>query len=337
LNPGLNVLIGANGAGKSNLIGVFKLLERMLASRLQDHVGAAPDRFLFHGSKLTPELRLQFDFASGAGYECRLKAQWDSLVYTQEAAWGPKRISQQTEQGARKETMLNWDLENEFPDYFGEAIRNALLGLSVHHFHDTSASSPARRTAKLDDNRQLRPDGSNLPAFLHWMQHAHKASFDRLRNHVRLVAPFFDEFQLAPLGMDSRMIKLEWRHRRSEANFDAHDLSDGSLRFICLAALLLQPEPPPVILLDEPELGLHPAAIGILADMLHAATGRVQLLLATQSPQLLDRVQPEDVIVVDHDGHESRVHRLDAQALQHWLEAYRLGEIWQRSAFGGEP
>jgi predicted ATPase len=189
----------------------------------------------------------------------------------------------------------------------------------------------------VDDNRFFRPDAANLPAYLYWLQEKHPVQFRYIEEHTRLVAPFFDRFVLAPLKRNEGKIKLEWRHKGSDAYFDGYSLSDGTLRFICLATLLLQPDPPALILLDEPELGLHPFAIRILAEMLEAASQKVQVILATQSVTLLDNFAPKDIIVAENDGRGSIFKRLDEAELEGWLEDYSIGELWEKNVLGGLP
>ena len=152
-----------------------------------------------------------------------------------------------------------------------------------------------------------------------------------------LVAPFFDSFILAPSQLNERKIKLVWRHKDSDAYFDAYSLSDGTLRFICLATLLLQPNPTELILLDEPELGLHPFAIHILAEMLEAASIPSQILLATQSVTLLNYFAIKDIIVAKKDGRQTAFHRLNEEKLRIWLDEYSLGELWEKNLLGGRP
>jgi len=151
------------------------------------------------------------------------------------------------------------------------------------------------------------------------------------------VAPFFDRFELAPSQLNEKKIKLEWRQKGSDAYFDAYSLSDGTLRFICLATLLPQPNPPALILLDEPELGLHPFAIRILAEMLEAASKRVQVILATQSVTLLNNFEPKDVIVAENDGLKTTFKRLDENKLSMWLEEFSIGDLWEKNVLGGRP
>jgi predicted ATPase len=335
----LNVVIGANGSGKSNLIGAFDLLERVVSRNLQQCVASAPDRFLHHGSKVTKELSLEIVSVRNK-YSFNLRAERDTLVFSNEEA-----------------ALLDGSFTSNYPVPLGKGHLESNLGITddkrskqvlkyvldfaqnlvSYHFHDTSDSSPAKKIADLGDNRILRPDAANLPAFLYWVQERHPAQFRLIEEHIRLVAPFFDRFDLAPSKLNPNKIKLEWRQKGSEAYFDAYSLSDGTLRFICLAALLLQPSMPTLILLDEPELGLHPYAIRILAEMLEAAASKTQILLATQSVTLLDNFDVDNIIVAENDGIKTTFIKPDKGELKSWLEEYSLGELWEKNVLGGRP
>ena len=299
----LNVLIGGNGSGKSNLIGAFKLLERYADGMLDVHVADDPDYFLHHGSKTTHKISLDLTFG-GKTFGITLKPERKTL----------KAV-----------------------DDLPKPVRDAAIKWVVYHFDDMSDQSPAKRIANIDDCRILAHDGGNLPAFLYWMQERHPARLRRLEEHVWLVAPFFERFVLAPHSLNENKIMLEWRQKGSNAKFNAYSLSDGTLRFICLAALLLQPEPPPLILLDEPELGLNPFAINILAEMLESAATRSQVIVATQSVTLLNNFGPNDVIVAEHNGTKTTFKRPDEKKLEGWLEDYSLGELWEKNVLGGGP
>jgi predicted ATPase len=191
----------------------------------------------------------------------------------------------------------------------------------------------------VDDNEYLRVDGSNLAAFLYYLREKHDESYSLIRRTVQRVAPFFDDFTLKPLRLKPDDIKLEWRHKRSDQSFDASSLSDGTLRFIALATLFLQPEEyrPSVILIDEPELGLHPYAIEMLASLIRQASVDTQVIVSTQSSLLLDHFEPEDVLVANRVDGGTQITRLKPEHLSTWLEDYSLGQLWEKNELGGRP
>ena len=196
-----------------------------------------------------------------------------------------------------------------------------------------------KKTANLNDNRYLREDGSNIAPFLYYLREKHENAYSLIRRTVQRVAPFFDDFQLEPQKLNPDKILLEWKHKGSEAYFDATALSDGTLRFIAIATLFLQPEiyRPSVILVDEPELGLHPYAITMLASLAKQASTKTQVIISTQSPLLLDHFSPEDVLVADRVDGGTQFTRLDSKKLGGWLVNYSLGQLWEKNEFGGRP
>jgi predicted ATPase len=219
-------------------------------------------------------------------------------------------------------------------------VRDAVTNWSVFHFHDTSETAPVKAVADLDDNRLLRRDASNLAAYLFMLRETQPTAYAQIVAQVRLAAPFFDDFVLQPSRLNTTKIKLEWRQRGSDAYFDGHSLSDGTLRFICLATLLLQPSLPSLVLIDEPELGLHPFAIQLLAELFREASTRSQLIVATQSVTLLNQLDPEHLIITEHDGARTTAARLSDrltnEQLDEWLHDYAIGELWEKNVLGGD-
>jgi len=183
----------------------------------------------------------------------------------------------------------------------------------------------------------LRSDAANLAAFLYLLRNTYSSHYQRIVETIRLVAPFFDDFVLRPTPENQNKIRLEWREKQSDDYFDASYFSDGTLRFICLATLLLQPQLPSLVIIDEPELGLHPYAINLLADMLHSAATKTQVIVSTQSVPLVNQFLPADVIVVDREDNQSVFHRLKSEKLGEWLDQYGLGELWEKNVIGGRP
>jgi predicted ATPase len=340
----LNVFIGGNGAGKSNLIEVFRFLREIVNQNLAGYTlkkGGA-DSLLYFGRKRSPEMVVQMEFGEGDtvnGYLVYLRdADDDSLLITRDIVFNrrPKNSPDVDEQRDitffSKESKLKTDSQED-------AIQTTkdLEGFHVYHFHDTSDTAAVKSTADVDDNRVLHPQAENLAAFLYWMQQKKPNHFANIQDTLRQIAPFFQEFRLAPSKLNESKIKLEWKEKGSDAYFNASSLSDGTLRFLCLTTLLLQPELPAMVLLDEPELGLHPAAITLLADMLSSAATRTQVIVATQSVTLVNQFEPESVWTVDREDNQSVFRHLSKQDMKAWLDDYGLGELWEKNVLGARP
>lgn len=216
-------------------------------------------------------------------------------------------------------------------------ILNDLQNYRIYHFHDTGPTAAMRRSCEIHDNRFLRPQAENLAAYLYWIQETQPATFEVIEGAVRQIAPFFDNFDLAPLRLKPSTIQLEWKERGSDAYFNAAAMSGGTLRFICLATLLLQPVLPKLILLDEPEIGLHPYAIVYLADMLRSATQHTQLIVATQSATLINQLEPTYVWCVDRVDGASVFRHLQDRDYSDWLDDYALGDLWEKNLLGATP
>ncbi len=319
----LNILIGANGAGKSNFLDAFRFLRAFSEGRYDRFAKKAggAGRLLHFGARTTKQAEMRVSFADTDAYTVKLYGgEGDHILAEDEYIY------------------LGMP---HYPD-MGEERRNTqkrLLSWRVYQFHDTGADSPMKKTCNVDDNRYLRQDGSNLPAFLYLLREKYASEYRMVCKTVRLVAPFFEDFILEPRALNRETIRLEWRHKGSDSYFDADALSDGTLRFTALATLLLQPKElrPDIVLVDEPELGLHPCAIAILAGMFRAVSHQTQIVAATQSPTLIDRFEPEDVLVADRVEGQTRIGRLDSRELGEWLEDYSLGELWEKNHFGGRP
>ena len=208
----------------------------------------------------------------------------------------------------------------------------------MYHFNDTSADSAIRQAQPLRDNLLLKPNGGNLGPFLRHLNERHPPQVTRIVETVRMVAPYFGDFVYRE--DPGERVGLEW-HEAGDPDtvWGQSQLSDGTLRFICLATLLLQPEhmQPQAILIDEPELGLHPYALTILAALLQRASEARPVVVSTQSVDLVNEFQPEDVVVVDRRDGASIFSRLDSDELADWLKDHSLGELWMMNALGGRP
>ena len=223
------------------------------------------------------------------------------------------------------------------PQWRAEYIRSFLKSFTVYHFHDTSLSSPMRQPSRIGDNEYLRHDGSNLAAYLFTLKNTDIKSYNLIEGTIRSIAPYFKEFKLIPNKIMEGFIGLEWEERDTDVYLDATNFSDGTLRFIALATLLLQPTPPKTIIIDEPELGLHPAAINKLGALIRRASNRSQIIIATQSVSVVDCFTPEDIIVVNRRNGQSTFDRLDESMYTNWLSEYSLGEVWEKNIIGGQP
>ncbi|MEB3189720.1 MAG: AAA family ATPase [Snowella sp.] len=333
----LNILIGPNGAGKSNFISFFRLIQQMLEGNLQIYVAkqGGPDVLLHFGRKKTEQIKAELYFGNN-GYKFTLEPTQDNrLMFAQEYFWWNVRGDWDMGAGhfeTKVETQKN---RTRIYDFTVPAMKNWRL----YHFHDTSETAKVKQIHNLNDNSYLRPDASNLAAFLYLLKEQHPTKYQQIVKTIQLVAPFFGNFNLRPTPENHEKIQLEWTEKGEDIPFKAHHLSDGTLRFICLATVLLQPQElqPETILIDEPELGLHPYAINMLAALLRSASKSKQIIISTQSVELLNEFEPEDVIVGDRQEGSTYLHRLDAQALQTWLEEYSLGELWQKNILGGRP
>jgi predicted ATPase len=339
----INVVIGPNGSGKSNFIGVFSFLHAIREGHLQDYVikAGGADKVLHFGSKVTQKIEIHISFEEGVnqyGVELEL-AGADQLRPGTEAVYFWNKVQYPRpyieSPGPRG---LEAGISNPSSKIAGY-VRGHLDRWRLYHFHDTTSSSPMKKTADVNDNRFLRPDGSNLAAYLYFLMLKHQTSYSLIRRTVQRVAPFFDDFLLEPQKLNPNKILMEWRHKGSDAYFDASSLSDGTLRFIALATLFLQPDAyrPSVILVDEPELGLHPYAITMLASLVKQASLKTQVIIATQSPLLLDHFEPKDVLVADRVDGSTQFTRLESATLGTWLEDYSLGQLWEKNEIGGRP
>lgn len=339
----LNVFIGSNGAGKSNFVGVFRFLKEIVNQHLQTYVGTkgGADSLLHFGRKKSPEMSFRLEFGEGNtsnSYEVKLTGTADDnlLIDTERTYYHKKdkypapydrRISNDAkESGLKRENHI--------------CARQVVMDLEsyrIYHFHDTSDTALVKATCDLEDNQHLRPQAENLAAFLYWLQQMKADNYANIRDVIRQIAPFFDDFRLAPSKLNENKIRLEWKEKGSDAYFNATSLSDGTLRFMCLAALLLQPDLPPVILLDEPELGLHPAAVALLAELLESASTKTQVIVATQSVTLVNHFDIDAIWAVDRIEDQSVFKKLDEKDMESWIDGYALGELWEKNLLGARP
>ena len=341
----INVIIGANGSGKSNFISAFAFLHAIREGKLEETVKRAggADELLYYGRKETKSLQIKLSFEDEKNqYEIKLiGTDRNGLVPLTEIAYfwdkdrGYSHPYDEVIPSGETEAGISKNQQRYVPHY----VRQHLAKWRLYHFHDTSASSPLKRTSELNDNRHLRSDGSNIASMLYMFKQKHETSYSRIVNAIRDVAPFFDDFVLEPLELNENGVTLEWKEVGHDKYMSPSAFSDGSLRFIALATLLLQPSAyqPSVILIDEPELGLHPYALSVLASLVRFAANHKQIIISTQSAFLLDNFEPEDVLVADRVDGATQMNRLDSNTLTDWLENYSLGQLWEKAEIGGRP
>lgn len=340
----LNILIGPNGAGKSNFIKFFRLLNELVEKRLQAWVqkrGGA-DRLFTFGIKETPQIFASLLFRHNSyTYEFTLEPTDnggfifvnETVTLLNEAL--NENIEPQKVVLGSGQTESNLTNNSKLEDY---GIKS-LFKLKVFHFHDTNETAGVMRYGSVDDVSYLRTDASNLAAYLYWMKNYHPNHYQKICKIVRLAIPFFDDFVLEPqvINGGNQQIRLLWRQKNSDYPLWPTQLSDGSIRFICLATALLQPHPPSTLIIDEPELGLHPYAITLLGSLIRSVSKQTQLIISTQSVTLLNEFKLEDLIVVEREEGCSVFRRLTASEFEVWLEDYTVGELWQKNVLGGRP
>lgn len=330
----INILIGANGSGKSNFISFFDFLNRLYNRNLKEYIAlkGGENKLLHKGKKITDEISFKMEFNNGAnGYSAKLKSAANGFVFIEENLIY---------------TGNSWDINKyeteacikSSPIYRARYIKEYFEGLRKYHFHDTSINSPFTHDSNiLNDTYYLYENGMNLSAFLCDINQTNKIVYNMIIKTIQSVAPYFSDFFFAP--NNNNYIRLQWKDKYSDVVFGANDLSDGTLRFIALSVLFLQPKLPDTIIIDEPELGLHPSAITKLAAMIKSVADKgCQVIIATQSTDLISYFTPEDIITVDQIDGETKFNRLSSEKLNKWLEDYTIDDLWKRNIIiGGQP
>lgn len=340
----INILLGANGAGKSNIISFFKMLGYMMSGSLQLFVEQAGtnQKFLNYGSQKTPTLCAELRFENSSSYDIYkfslTHAIPDRLIISsEEIEWGSKN---------RKKPLVI-PLESNFKesgliqatDSTSKTIRKILANCKVYQFHDSSVTGPLRQSSTVESAHYLQSEGNNLASFLLYLKHNYEDSYRRIVSYVQLVVPQFRDFYLEP---ERGYVSLKWLDNSpNDYVLSSDQFSDGSIRFIALATLLLQPSQtmPNVIIIDEPELGLHPYAIDQLVEMVKDASIHAQIIVATQSPSLIDGFEVADITVIERDEEKqcTRANKLDEKKLGQWLDEYTTSELWNKNIIGGRP
>ena len=338
----LNVLIGPNGAGKSNLVSYFQMLREMVEERLQVWTGKqdGANRILTFGAKETPKISSHLKFGDYAYAFILEHTAADRFVFTDERLFYKDRYSDGFSIGlGHQESQLKSQIRSTSWLNKADYCYASISDWRVYHFHDTGDTALLKQTRGLHDNKYLRHDASNLAAYLFMLKHRHPEIYNEIRMTVQLAIPFFDDFVLEPAEVrsDEYNIQLQWQNKYTDEPFLASQLSDGSIRFICLVTALLQPDPPATIIFDEPELGLHPYAILLLGALIDSAAEDIQIIAATQSVPLLNEFSIDNLLVVDLEDGVSVFKRHDEKKFEMWLKDYSVGELWEKNLLGGGP
>ena len=344
----VTVLLGANGAGKSNLVSFFRMLNFVSTGALQDYIGRSggADSLLHYGRKTTTQIEADIEFSgddSTTHYIIRLAdAAPDTLIFTDERAIFQRSDYPQPQDiplgAGHKESELK---EKAQADKTCKVLFSMLSRCRVFQFHDTSETAKIRKSGYIEDGNYLRSDAGNLAAYLKMLRMTYSDCYQRIVDTVALVFPSFGDFVLQPSPGSDKYILLNWKEEgHADYLLGPHQLSDGTLRFMALATLFLQPtaKMPSVIVLDEPELGLHPYAISVLAGLVKSAAVETQVIMATQSPRLVDEFDPSQIVVLEADKESgTKCKQLEAPKLSEWLDEYSMGELWEKNIFGGRP
>ena len=349
----LTALIGSNGSGKSNIIRLFEMLRWMLIERrLADYVqmrGGADDQ-LFDGRAKTPQIQVELNLIALRGRgDYKFTIAWghpDRFLFTEESFrlirkneprfGGWKHLGSAHSEAKIPESAHSPDLVGGIEGAIAYSITNLLKACYVYQFHDTSDRSRFKENCDALDNGFLRPDGSNLAAILLRLQREDIKRYELICRHIGRVLPDFDRFQL---DESYGKVALRWKAKRSDKTFGAHLTSDGSLRFFALVTLLNLPAEmlPNAILLDEPELGLHPKAIALIGGMIKSLAVERQIIVATQSPLLVDSFSLEELAVLDLKDGRTQIRRPDPDDYSLWLDDYTTGDLWRKNLLGGRP
>ena len=338
----LNVFIGANGAGKTNMIHFFRLLRSIIHGNLSEYVrkNGGAGALLYNGRKTTDEMFFETYFGD-RGYRFKLlPTTRDIFVMADEARFYPGKTGwwRLGDSHDDRSLLVNEAQTQHKDSYYSKLVYDAISSWQIYHFHDTSETAGMRQYEIVQDHGQLRVDAANIAPYLFKLKQSYPNFYKEILNAVRMVIPFFDDFHLKieEFG-EMQKLNLSWYQKGSDYPMQPYHFSDGSIRFICLATALLQPKPPSTIIIDEPELGLHPAAISILAEIIQDASKRTQVIIATQSSTLINHFAINDIVVVNRKAGSSTFDRLNEKDFTVWLENYSVGELWTKNIIASGP
>ena len=363
----LNVIIGANSSGKSNLIEAMAILKAIPTDLLAPiRQGGGTSDFLWKGDNPNPvaeieatldyegdtPLRYRIDFTVvgqkldivDEAIENKYAFQGNSDVYFfyRYQNGHPVLNIRNNIEGVRSQRSLRReDINSEQsilsqrkdPDQYPELtyLNNQFSNISLYREWHIGRNSQARMPQKTDlPEHPLLEDGSNLGLVLNNLQYQIGA-----REIIEKLKKFYDEAEELAPKIYGGTVQIFIREIGLNQPIPATRLSDGTLRYLFLMALLLDPTPPPIICIEEPEIGLHPDIIPTIAEMLIEASKRTQIIVTTHSDALISSLPPESVLVCERDMTGTHLRRLDPNQLKNWLENYGLGELWRMGEIGG--
>lgn len=332
----INILIGANGAGKSNFLSFFEFLHNLYEQKLKEYVklNGDMDSYLHKGISSSENIFSKLHFGSNQ-YSFELSKGEDHFVFTSEGLWydnNPNYENPFSISNFNNESNLKY---NSSPR--AKYTTEFLASFKKYHFHDTGKNSPFNSPSNTEnDSFVLYSNGSNLASILYKIKNQKSKLYKRIINVIQNIAPYFNDFYLAP--DENNNLKLRWTDKFSEHIYGVNNFSDGTIRFIALTVLFMQPILPKIIILDEPELGLHPVAITNLAELILSITEESQIIMATQSVELINNFSQGDIITVDNIDGESIFKRLDKVDLSNWITDYGIGQLWKNNVINnGQP
>jgi predicted ATPase len=331
----LNVVVGGNGSGKSNLLSVFRVLNAMIGGRLQSLFAAdravddATDDWIHHGVNRAKAIAVSLVLQTRTGVST-YGAAWERagdgrMPFVDERIGfmrdGREEPYQRLLGDGHLETQLS-DVSNR-GDHTARVIHNFLARSRFYSFSDLSADSLVRRPCPVQQNRFLAPNGQNAAAVLWRYQREHPDVFERIEAVVRQAFPEIQSI-LPRLSPDGKLVSIDWKRRGTGNRFSLHTVSNGAILFLLMAMLTCQPsaELPLIMAIEEPELGLSPRGIDQLAELMRQASQECQILVTTHSPYLVDACDTEHVIVASQQNHQSQFRRLSDTALEAWLDEY---------------
>ena len=341
----LNIIIGQNASGKSNLVDVLKLLRSLpqdkgLATFISKNGGV--NEWFWKGRHTDNYAEIKI-YYKGKPLQISYKIQitedpFDSRV----SIFNETVISEKTgkilieRDTLNEESFLGFSYRQQkdelvFPRF---ELRHFFNALVTYTDLQTNRASEIRRPQIPDaPNDFLEESGSNLALVLNDLEHRGNEK-DKIVENLKKFNPQIKDYSVRILG---GTVQLFIREEGLEKPISAMRLSDGTLRYLCLLAILCHPEPPPLICIEEPETGLHPDILPTIAELMKEASQRTQLIVTTHSDILVSAFSdmPEAVLVCEKDEDGTHFERLEAERLKVWLEEYTLGEAWLRGAIGG--